>query len=195
MLSLDRRRIIQMTILNFLSRLPERLKVEAVMFEKIFYHQWRQPLWEQIWYVTYVSLPVMGHSWLLLSRQQSSINNRACHPGSQYWNCYPDTPSLNKANATHLKIGHPSMKSTGAWFSNELQKLGSMRGYHDCSLRNGHQVTYPFWCIYITWICNLYQFKYFSYKVSEHSNTLLVPLCLQGLFCVCAQPMRDSITM
>ena len=52
-------------------------------------------------------------------------------------------PLLRQVNATHLKIGHLEIFSTGAPSSNELQCFVYMRGYTDNKLGNGCQATWP----------------------------------------------------
>ena len=69
--------------------------------------------------------------------------NRACHPSGHYWNYYPSALSASQNTATHLKMGHPLMKSMGAPSSNELQRLDLMTGYQDSSPSNGHQGDTP----------------------------------------------------
>ena len=54
-------------------------------------------------------------------------------PGGHCWDDYPGTLPWSQVSATHMKIGHPQMESTGVRSSNELQWLHRMRGYHDSS--------------------------------------------------------------
>ena len=65
--------------------------------------------------------------------------------GSHCWGWYSCTLSCDQASATHLRIGHPYMKSTGARSSNGLQWLNLMMGHQDNSLNNGHQADMLHW--------------------------------------------------
>ena len=51
-----------------------------------------------------------------------------------YWN------GAQVVTAIHLKIRHPWISSSGAWSSNELQRLDCMRRYQDNSSNNDYRV-------------------------------------------------------
>ena len=61
------------------------------------------------------------------------------------WGHCPCTPSCSQICTTHLKIRHPSMKSTGARSSNRLQSLNLMIGHQESSSSNNHQGDRPYW--------------------------------------------------
>ena len=87
-------------------------------------------------------------NWYHGSQSWSNIwnrtrNDRTCHPGGNQWNNYPGAPSLNQVTATHLKIRHPCISSTGAWLSNELQRLHYITGYQDNSPSKAWLTTWP----------------------------------------------------
>ena len=60
-------------------------------------------------------------------------------PSSHSWRYYPGTLPCSQVTATHLKIGHPYMKSMGVQFSNELHWLDFNIGHQDSSPSTGHQ--------------------------------------------------------
>ena len=74
--------------------------------------------------------------------------NRACYPGGHHWNHHPGALSLSQVTTTHLRMGFHSflllVKSMGAWFSTELQRLSYMIGYQDDSASSGHREHAPF---------------------------------------------------
>ena len=81
--------------------------------------------------------------------------------GSHYWGCSPGTLSCSQVSATHLKIRHPLMKFTGAWSSNEVQRLDLKKSTGSQSsdelrtasqgTRNGHQSDMSYWSICFMW--------------------------------------------
>ena len=58
-------------------------------------------------------------------------HNGACHAGGHYWYYYVAVLFLNQVTATHLNIGHPSMKSSSVQTSNEWQMLDNVTQYRD----------------------------------------------------------------
>ena len=74
---------------------------------------------------------------------RNSTVNRVYYSGDLYWYYNPDALSLSQDTVTHLMIGHPQMKSTGARSSNQLHRLDYMTGYQDSSPSNGCWATCP----------------------------------------------------
>ena len=66
-------------------------------------------------------------------------------PGGHYQNYYHGALSLSQVTVTHLKNCLPSISSTGAQSSNELQRLDCMTGYQDSSPSHDHQGNMPNW--------------------------------------------------
>ena len=58
-----------------------------------------------------------------------NADNGIFHPCGHYWDYHPGVVSLNPFLATHLKIEHPWISSTGIRSSNELQWLDHVAGY------------------------------------------------------------------
>ena len=73
------------------------------------------------------------------------------------------TPALsyNQISATHLKIGHPQIKSTGEWSSNELQWFDLCNSFKDRA-----PVDEIYACPIFKWVAVTWLKRYFLSKVN-----------------------------
>ena len=75
-------------------------------------------------------------------------------------------PLLSQVTATRIKIGHVGF-IYGVRFSNELQRLDNVAGYHDCSTRNGRQATNSKTFRH-HYFCSIYYGNYYAATIVSH---------------------------
>ena len=151
--------------------------------------------------------------WSPLFRWYRCMNNRMCHSGGNYWNYFASALVLSQVTASHLKIGHPQMKSRGAQSSNELQGLDYMTGHQDSGARQWlpGNIYYYMLCVEFLTAAVLLKGKRCIYWPPNYPSSGGLGSCghaLQrhnrrwpwgrSLFSICgwawSQPMREDVT-
>ena len=83
-------------------------------------------------------------------------------PCSHSWGYYPGTLSCSQVTATHVKIGHPQIPSTGPQSPHELQWLDFKIGYQKSGSSNGHYGNIPRWFGNSEWLFHAAQSTFTS---------------------------------
>ena len=96
------------------------------------------------WHFYFLKWKLTTDSWLVLKR---NIHQQSMPPWQPFLKLLSWFPTRKSSYCKYLKTRHPQIPFTGAWSSNELQRIDCMTGYQESSPSNGCLSQYQgCWC-------------------------------------------------